>query len=292
MTSSSSGGAVALYYIVFLAVIQGVTEFLPISSSAHLILGRDLMMAVGLPPAEGTAADQLAFDIALHIGSLGAVLLYFWRDTLGLVMGLVDAVTGKGGERFRFLLLVIVGTIPILVVGFLAKDIVATLLRATEIIAWMTVVFGIALWAADRAKTAKHTPGMITMRDAFLIGLLQCLAIVPGVSRSGITMTGGRLLGLDRPLSARFSLLLAIPTIAAAGLLTSWDLYRGGDTRLTADAVLGGALAFVAAWAAIALMVRWLRHASYTPFVIYRIALGLLLLVLIYGFGWVPNGGL
>ena len=280
----------ALYYIVFLAVIQGVTEFLPISSSAHLILGRDLLIGIGLPAAQGTAADQLAFDIALHIGSLGAVLLYFRRDVVELLMGLVDGVTGKGGDRFRFLLLVIVGTIPILVVGFLAKDIVTDLLRATEIIAWMTVVFGVALWAADKATTAKHTPQTVTMRDALLIGLLQCLAIIPGVSRSGITMTGGRLLGFDRPLSARFSLLLAIPTIAAAGLLASWDIYKGGDTRLTADAVLGGGLAFLAAWAAIALMMRWLRHASYTPFVIYRIALGLLLLVLIYGFGWVPNG--
>ncbi|EHK52670.1 undecaprenyl-diphosphate phosphatase [Allomesorhizobium alhagi] len=280
------------YYLVFLAVVQGITEFLPISSSAHLILGRDLMTAIGLPPAQGTAADQLAFDIALHVGSLGAVLLYFRRDAIEMVMGLVDGLTGRGGPRFRLLLLVIVGTVPILVVGFLVKDIVAGFLRATEIIAWMTLVFGIALWVADRTKTTKHDPHAITMRDAFIVGLLQCLAIIPGVSRSGITMTAGRLLGLDRPLSARFALLLAMPTIAAAGLLATYDLYKQGNTRLTADAVLGGGLAFIAAWIAVALMMRWLRHANYTPFVVYRIALGLLLLALVYGTGWSPNDGM
>lgn len=278
----------ALYYMLFLAVVQGITEFLPISSSAHLILGRDLLTAIGLPTAEGTAADQLAFDIALHVGTLGAVLLYFWRDVAEMLGGVIEGVSGKAGQRFRFLLLVIVGTLPILVVGFLAKDIVADMLRATEIIAWMTVLFGIALWLADKARATKAAPSDMTVANAFVIGLLQCLAIIPGVSRSGITMTAGRLLGLDRPLSARFSLLLSIPTIAAAGLLITYGLYRGGDARLTADAMLGGAVAFLVAWAAIALMMRWLRHASYTPFVVYRVVLGLLLLVLIYGFGWSP----
>jgi len=283
---------VALYYIIFLSVVQGITEFLPISSSAHLILGRDLMIAMGLPQAQGTAADQLVFDIALHVGSLGAVLLYFWRDAAEMVMGLVDGLIGRGGPRFRLLLLIIVGTVPILVVGFLAKDIVAGFLRATEIIAWTTVVFGVALWAADRTKTVKNDPQSITMLDAFIVGVLQCLAIIPGVSRSGITMTAGRLLGLDRPLSARFALLLAMPAITAAGLLAAYDLYKQGNTRLTADAVLGGGVAFVAAWIAVALMMRWLRHANYTPFVVYRIALGLLLLALVYGPGWGANGGM
>jgi undecaprenyl-diphosphatase len=272
----------AMYYLIFLAVVQGVTEFLPISSSAHLILGRDLMSAMGLPPAQGTPADELAFDIALHVGSLGAVLLYFRRDAVEMMLGLLDAVRGRSGRRSRLLFLVVVGTLPILVVGFLVKDYVGDLLRAAEVIAWATIVFGIALWVADRAGMAKHKPEAITFRDAFLIGLMQCLAVIPGVSRSGITMTAGRLLGLDRPLSARFALLLAMPAIAAAGTFAIYGLYQQGDTRLTADALIGGGLAFVSAWAAVALMMRWLRDASYTPFVVYRIALGLLLLVLVY----------
>ena len=275
----------AMYYLIFLAVVQGITEFLPISSSAHLILGRDLMSAIGLPPAEGTAADQLAFDIALHVGSLGAVLLYFRRDAFEMMSGLFDLLRGRGGKRSRLLLLVAVGTIPILIVGFLAKGVVSDLLRATEVIAWSTIVFGVALWLADRAGMAKHKPDAITFRDAFVIGLMQCLAIIPGVSRSGITMTAGRFLGFDRPLSARFALLLAMPAVAAAGSLAIYGLYDQGDTRMTADALIGGGLAFISAWAAIALMMRWLRDASYTPFVVYRIVLGLVLLALVYGVG-------
>lgn len=272
----------AIYYLVFLAVVQGITEFLPISSSAHLILGRDLMIAVGLPPAQGTAADQLAFDIALHVGSLGAVLLYFWRDALEMLLGLFDMLRGRFGRRSRLLMLVIVGTLPILAVGFLATDIASDFLRATEIIAWTTIVFGIVLWVADRAKMTKKEPDSITFRDAFIIGLSQCLAIIPGVSRSGITMTAGRFVGLDRPLSARFALLLAMPAVAAAGSLAIYRLYEQGDTRLTADALVGGGLAFICAWIAIVLMMRWLRDASYTPFVIYRIVLGFVLLALVY----------
>lgn len=273
----------AIYYLIFLAVVQGVTEFLPISSSAHLILGRDLMTAIGLPPSAGTAADQLAFDIALHVGSLGAVLLYFRRDVGEMVSGLIDLLRGHWSERSRLLLLVAAGTVPILIVGFLARNIVSDLLRATEIMAWTTIIFGIALWVADRTPIARHEPKAVTFRDALIIGLMQCLAIIPGVSRSGITMTAGRFLGFDRPLSARFALLLAMPAVAAAGILASYELYDQGDTRMTADALIGGGLAFIAAWAAIALMMRWLRDASYTPFVIYRILLGLVLLALVYG---------
>lgn len=279
----------ALYYVLFLAIVQGITEFLPISSSAHLILGRDLMIAIGAPSGDGSAADQLAFDIALHVGTLGAVLLYFWRDVYELCLGLADGIRGRGGPRFRLVQLVAIGTIPILLVGFLARDFVSSALRGTELIAWMTIVFGIALWIADRSATAKHEPRAITFRDAFVVGLIQCLAIIPGVSRSGATMTAGRLLGFDRPLSARFALILAMPTIAAAGLLVTHDLYTAGNTRLTADALLGGVFSFLAAWVSIAVMMRWLRRASYLPFVIYRIALGLLLLVLIYVVGWVPS---
>jgi undecaprenyl-diphosphatase len=278
----------ALYYIVFLAVVQGITEFLPISSSAHLILGRDLMAAMGLPPSDGSAGDLLAFDIALHVGTLGAVMVYFRRDVAEMIGGLVDGVTGRAGSRFRFFLLVVVATLPIVVIGFLARDLVTDLLRATVVIAWTTFLFGIGLWVADRWPTSKHEHESLTVIDALIVGFAQCLALIPGVSRAGICMTAGRFLGLDRPLSARFSLVLAMPTLAAAGLLASYGLYRGGDARLTADAILGGVIAFFCAWIAIALMMRWLQRATYTPFAVYRIALGLLLLVLIYGFGWSP----
>ncbi len=276
----------AIQYLLFLAIVQGITEFLPISSSAHLILGRDLMIAIGAPPAQGTPEDQLAFDIALHVGSLFAVLLYFRRDAADLILGLLDIATGRGGSRARLLLLVVAGTLPILIVGFLARNLVTDLLRAAEVIAWMTIVFALALWAADRAKATKSATKDVTLRDALFIGVLQCMAIIPGVSRSGITMTAGRLFGLDRPLSARFALLLALPTVSAAGLLATYELYEQGNPHVTTDALIGGGLAFVSAWLAIAVLMSWLRRASYTPFVIYRVVLGLLLLALVYGAGW------
>ncbi|MFI8415843.1 undecaprenyl-diphosphate phosphatase [Serratia sp. NPDC078593] len=273
----------SLYYVLFLAIVQGITEFLPVSSSAHLILGRDLATAIGLPLSEQDAADQLAFDIALHVGSLGAVVLYFRRDIGEMMMGALDCLRGRKGPRFHLFLITVVATLPIIIIGFLAKDVVTNLLRSTEIIAWMTILFGIALWWADRSNVTRREPTEITTKQACLVGLMQCLAIIPGVSRSGITMTAGRLLGFDRPLSARFALLLSLPTILGAGLMATYDLYQSGDARLTADAILGGGFAFLAAWAAVVLMMRWLNRASYLPFVIYRIALGLLLLGLIYG---------
>ena len=278
----------AFYYILFLAIVQGITEFLPISSSAHLILGRDLMEATGFAASQGTAADQLAFDIALHVGSLVAVILYFWRDIAEMILGFFDGITGKGGPRFHLLLMVVIATIPIVIVGFAAKDLVTHMLRSTEIIAWMTIIFALVLWASDRAVPSSSAAGDITLKGAIFVGLMQCLAIIPGVSRSGITMTAGRFLGFDRPLSARFALLLAVPTIAAAGLLAGYDLYKAGDAHLTIDALIGGVLAFVSAFIAIWLMMAWLRRASYMPFIVYRLALGILLIVLIYGFGWTP----
>lgn len=279
----------ALNYILFLAVVQGITEFLPISSSAHLILGRDLLAAFGAPPSTGSRSDELAFDIALHVGTLGAVIAYFRRDVAEIMLGLIDGLMGRGGQRFRLFQLLAIATIPIIAIGFLAKGVVTDLMRSIEVMAWMTLVFAVVLWVADRRPEAKAEPVAMTAKEALIVGLMQCLAIIPGVSRAGICMTAGRLLGFDRPLSARFSLLLAVPAIIGAGLLGGYDLYRAGNVRLTADAVIGGSLAFVAAWIAITVMMRWLERASYTPFIVYRIALGLLLLGLLYGAGWSPE---
>lgn len=276
-------------YLLILSVVQGVTEFLPISSSAHLILVRDLFAALGLPMWEGSQADELALDVALHVGSLGAILLYFWRDVVQLFVGLADAARMRRTAASHMLFLLIVATLPILVVGFLMKDVITFMLRSAEIIAWTTLIFGLLLYVADRQPEREHDIGHMNFRQAIVLGLAQCLALIPGVSRSGIAMTAGRLVGLDRPLSARFALLLSLPTIAGAGLLATVDLYRAGDARLTGEALLGGFFAFIAAWIAVALLMKWLRHFSYTPFVVYRVVLGLLLLVLIYGFGWAPG---
>lgn len=268
--------------VAFLALVQGITEFLPVSSSAHLILGRAVLGLFGVGAASMSAADELAFDIALHVGSIGAVIVYFWRDLLMLLQGLAEGATGKGGPRFRLVLVLVAASIPIVIVGFLAKDFVTESGRSVAIIGWTTVLFGLLLWAADRQRPVKSELETLSVKDAIIVGFAQCLAVIPGVSRSGICMTAGRFVGLDRPLSARLALLLSIPTILGAGVLGGYDLYRSGDASLTADAVLGGVLAFLFAWAAIAVLMRWLRTQTYTPFIIYRLALGVLLLGLVY----------
>ncbi|WP_417583885.1 undecaprenyl-diphosphate phosphatase [Pelagibacterium sp.] len=267
---------------VFLALVQGITEFLPISSSGHLILGRWLLGLLGVTSTVMTPAEELALDIALHVGSLGAVIVYFWRDVVMLFMGLVDGVTGRMGPRFRTLLVVIAASLPIVVVAFLAKDLVTEAGRNLAIIAWTTILFGILLWLADRRPEQKDTLEALSLRDAMVVGFAQCLAIIPGVSRSGICMTAARFVGMDRPLSARLAMLLSIPTILGAGVLAGYDLYKSGNAQVTSDALFGGILAFFAAFASIALLMKWLERQSYTPFVIYRIVLGVFLLGLIF----------
>lgn len=259
-----------LLNLLVLAVVQGITEFLPISSSAHLIL---------VPVIFGWPDQGLAIDIAVHVGTLAAVLLYFHRDVLDLVVGLWLAVRGRPDHRSRLVLHLVVATLPIIVAGLLAKDLVGTTFRSGLLIATTTIVFGIVLWFADRgAERYDRELDQMTLRDAIIIGLAQVLAILPGTSRSGITMTAGLFLRFSRTESARFSMLLSIPTIAAAGLLATLDLLESGDATLQADALWAAFLAFVAALCAIWGLMKWLQTSSFTPFVIYRLVLGAFLL--------------
>lgn len=266
---------------LFLAFIQGATEFLPVSSSAHLILGRTLFQWLGLASSEMSPAEELAFDVALHVGSLGAVLVYFRDEVRLMLASLFDAIRGTPSANVVTLRNLIVATVPIVIAGLLLKGLVTDLARNVELIAVTTILFGLLLWAADRRTERKSQLEDLSLRDAVLVGLAQCVAIVPGVSRSGICMTAGRFLGLDRSLSARFALLLSIPTILGAGMLAAVDLARAGDMVLTADAATGAVFAFFSAWAAIALLMRWLKAGSYLPFVIYRLALGAILVLLL-----------
>lgn len=270
---------------LFLALIQGATEFLPVSSSAHLILGRTVLQWMGLADSQMSPAEELAFDVALHIGSLGAVLIYFRGEVRMMLAGLWDMLRGTRSANAMVLLNLIVATIPIVIAGFLLKGLVTDLARNVELIAATTILFGLLLWAADRRTEKKAELEQLSLRDALVVGAAQCAAIVPGVSRSGICMTAGRFLGLDRSLSARFAMLLSIPAILGAGLLVTVDLVQAGDMRLTTDAAMGALFSFFSAWAAIALLMRWLKTRSYLPFVIYRLALGAVMVVLLAG-GW------
>jgi undecaprenyl-diphosphatase len=271
----------SLLALSVLALVQGITEFLPISSSAHLILARDLGASYGLDTVGANANADLVMDVALHVGTLAAVILYTWRDLLQMVRGLFSGLAGRRDEGWHLAWQLVIGSIPVFVIGYLAKDLITENARVLEVIGWTTLVFGIILWLADRAPQLLPLPALGYNR-AFVIGLAQMLSLVPGVSRSGICMTMGRALGLNRVDAARFSLLLSIPTILGAGTLAGHDLYQSGDVQLEHDALIGGVLAFASAWVAILLMMRWLKHASFRPFVIYRVLLGALLLFLAY----------
>lgn len=271
----------SLAAIVVLALVQGITEFLPISSSGHLILMREFGASAGLDTVGANANADLVMDVALHVGTLGAVILYVWRDLWQVIAGLLQGVTGKRNDGWHLAWQVALATIPVFIVGFLVKDLITDNARTVEVIGWTTLIFGVALWLSDRMGTRLALPQLGYGR-ALAIGLAQVLALIPGVSRSGICMTMGRAVGLNRVDAARFALLLSIPTILGAGALAGLDLVESGNVQLEHDALIGAGLAFVSAWLAIILMMRWLARASFLPFVIYRLALGVLLLLLAY----------
>ena len=259
--------------LVVLAVVQGITEFLPISSSGHLVL---------VPLLTDWPDQGLLIDVAVHVGSLGAVVVYLARDLREMLAGTFRRGGGLMGQPGRRLVvLVIVATVPVVVAGAAMAG-AMDMLRRLDVIGWTMLVFGVALWLADQRSRADRPLAALGLGGALVIGCAQVLALVPGTSRAGITMTAARILGLERTAAARFSMLLSIPTIAAAGLLLGLELVRLGELALTRDAVVGGALAFASALIAIVLMMRWLRHASFTPFVVYRVVLGAALLALAY----------
>jgi len=265
-----------LHHILILAAIQGITEFLPISSSGHLVLAG---------PVLGFEDQGLAMDVAVHVGSLFAVCLYFWRDMWTMMVGVGRAATGRGGPQVRLIGNVLIATIPVLVAGYFLKDMAESAFRSIEVIAWTTLVFGILLWIADKVGMTIRRVEHIAWPTAIAIGLAQVLALVPGTSRSGITMTAARFLGLERSDAARFSLLISIPTILGAGILKGWDVYQSGDYALTADLAIAAGFSFITALVSIILMMAWLKRAGFGPFVLYRIALGAGLLYWVYYLG-------
>ncbi len=264
-----------LIHIIVLALIQGITEFLPVSSSGHLILVSELT----------SWPDQtLMVDIALHVGTLAAVIVYFHRECWSLVLGVADMLLLRGGRDAKLALHVVVATLPIIPAALYLKDYVAGDFRqGVALIAWTTLGFGILLYAADRLGLRIRRVEHMTIGAALIIGCAQILALVPGTSRSGITMTAARFLGFERIEAARFSLVLSMPVIIGAGTLAGVDLYRMGDASMTTATMLATAFSFISALIAIAVMMRWLERASFTPFVIYRIGLGAGLLYWVYG---------
>lgn len=268
-------------HILVLAAVQGLTEFLPVSSSGHLLL---------VPFFMGWADQGRIIDVAMHIGTLLAVLIYFWRDVFAMTRAFGRsfklAATGRPMDKeFWLILKLIVASIPAIAAGLAIEHYFPNGMRSVAIVAWTTIIFGILLYLADKMFMTIRRMEHISFAGAFFVGCFQAMALIPGTSRSGATMTAARILGVERSEAARFSFLMAIPTIFGAGLLEGYKVWQSGDVTLAYDAALGGALAFVFGLAAIAFMMAWLRRASFTPFVIYRLVLGGTLMWLIYGEG-------
>ena len=254
-----------------LGLVQGATEFAPISSSGHLIL---VPWLFGWDFAFRNPDLNKTFDVALHVGTFVGALVYFWRDIRRYIAAWVRSIGARRvrsvDERLSWFL--VIGTVPGAVVGAVAEDFIEEHLGAPWLIAVMLVVFGVVLYAVDRiAKTARDL-STLRLRDALLIGAAQAVALQPGVSRSGVTITMARGLGLDRPAAARFSFLLSLPIIVGAGLFKGVDLVRNGFPPGTAAPFLWGVLAsavsgFLAIWGLLA----YLRRRDFAPFAAYRV---------------------
>ena len=264
----------SLEHIIVLAIVQGLTEFLPISSSGHL----NLIHLLSPLPDQGPI-----IDVALHVGSLFAVFLYFWRDTGQLAIGARDTLTFQRTEAARLLQLLIVATVPLFAIGFvLFKTGVIEALRTIEVIAWANLVFAILIYVVDKRARQARAFGQFDIKSAIGIGLFQVFALLPGASRAGTCMTAARAFGFKRTESARLATLMAIPAILGAGLLATLDVLEQGDLRLGLDAITAAVLAFVVAYLSIWGMMALLSRTSMTPFVIYRVVIGLILLWIAY----------
>lgn len=263
-----------MLHIIVLALIQGITELLPISSSGHLILVPDLF---------GWTDQGIELDVAMHIGSMFALMIYFWKDMLNLFKGFFSVCKlNTESPNARFFVQIVIASIPAIIAGFTLKFFFKDIFRSKEIIVWTLIGYGCVLYIVDRYARQELTMQQITYKNAFIFGLFQALALVPGTSRSGITMTAGRLLGYKRTEAARFSMIMAIPTIFGAGLLTAIDLYKKGNIEFIQDAIIAAALTFIVSYLTILFLMSWLRRSNFTPFVIYRLALGGFLLYWIY----------
>ncbi len=263
----------SLLQIVVLSIVQGLTEFLPVSSSGHLVL---------VPYITGWPDQGLVIDVAVHVGTLAAVVIYFWRDVLDLVRGLLRLFVGDVTREGRLALYNLAATIPALAIGFGLEQLAGGTPRRIEVVAWAMIGFAVVLWISDRIGMRVKRLEHMTLGQALVVGLVQPLAFIPGTSRSGITIVAARLMGYERDQAARFSFLLSIPAILAAGLYEGLKLVQSGDAGALSGAGLALVFSALTGLAAIAFLMRWLRRSSFAPFVIYRLILGLGLLIWIY----------
>lgn len=259
-------------HAIFLALLQGLTEFLPVSSSAHLIL---------LPRLLGWEDQGLAFDVAVHVGTLSAVMFYFRRELVPMTQDWFQSLlTRKNTANSRLAWAVLWGTIPVGLAGLLLKGFIENNLRSELVIAAATIGFGLLLWWADAKGRGKRDEYSLRISDIFIIGVAQALALIPGTSRSGATMTAGLMLGLSRQAAARFSFLLSIPVITLAGGLLTIDLIQQPGLVDWRAITIGAVTSAITAYLCIHVFLSLLERIGMLPFVIYRMGLGVLLIYL------------
>jgi undecaprenyl-diphosphatase len=256
-----------IFDLLILSIIQGLTEFLPVSSSAHLILISEFL----------DSNDQgIVFDVAVHLGTLFAAMIYFRKEVAGMLRGL--SFNEKNKDETHQLVNIVIAVLPILIIGFLLRDFVDQNLRSSEIIAYATIFFGLVLLWSDRIKTTSDNIDQISNRQAFIIGLSQCLALIPGTSRSGITISAALFMGIGREAAAKFSFLLAIPTIGAIAASELINLNLQDLLNQGVDLMLAGVVSFGVAYFTIDVFLKLVKRYSFTPFVVYRVLLGAWLL--------------
>jgi undecaprenyl-diphosphatase len=260
-----------LFQVIALALMQGLTEFLPISTSAHLVLPSMLL---------GWPQQGLALDVALHAGSLAAVIAFFRKDLVHFGAGIWRWIReGQADVYVRLMAQVVTATIPIVVLGVLLRDWIEPRPRSLALIAATAIGFALLMWVADtRVERSGTTEFELSWRDALLIGLLQMLAIVPGASRSGITMTAGLLLGMSREAASRFAFLLAIPTILGTTTLGTIGAMQAHVPVEWADSIVAFSVSAIASFASIHYFLKWIERTGVAPYVAYLLAFGVLLL--------------
>ena len=248
--------------ILILSVIQGISEFIPVSSAAHLIL---------VSQYYSFNNQNLLIDICLHLGSLIAIIFYFRNDLLNFI------------KNKNFLIKILVGTIPIIPIGYILYQTgLINQLRNLQVIGWMSLIFGILLFISDKYKVTKNLDKEFSTRSAVVIGLFQVLSLIPGVSRSGITITSGRFLGFNRFDSAKISFFLSIPTLFAASMLGIYNIYKEGSSELNFLAIIAVIFSFIFSYFTIAIFLNFIRNSSLNIFVIYRLIISLLILGVAY----------
>ncbi|AHI22813.1 undecaprenyl-diphosphate phosphatase [Corynebacterium vitaeruminis] len=277
--AATSSDNVTWAQTIILSIVQGLTEFLPISSSGHLRIVSELLW--------GKDAGA-SFTAVVQLGTEAAVLVYFARDIWTFFTGWLAGLFNKDKRGFNYRMgwMVIVGTLPVAIIGFLAKDIIREALRNLWITASVLILFSFVFIAAEKWGSKKRNFNDLSMRDAIWMGLAQCLALIPGVSRSGGTVSAGLFLGLDREVATRFSFLLAIPAVLASGLFSLPDAFspEAGQAASGAQLFVGTAIAFVLGYASIAWLLKFVSHHSFSWFAAYRIPVGLIVMALL-GFG-------